>query len=1605
MSEHGVIPSTGSLGENWPANHVLTQGKGGSLSSAGWTEGNEGFPQQTFLGASIRSFNISAGFGDSTSSLSVELVNDEFNTSDSTKLGEGDDPYHGGTEDVFRPPVVGTPVYFKFGKNHADIEQAYRKTFDDLYGKSTIPSESSFPTYTTTGEITSVPAGHYLRSSEGTGDSKTNTWVNKSSLSDKTNKARGKDHFAFGGILQSYTQNQGPQGNPLYTVQVSDPREILTNAVVLFNNYQGTTYNNKNLFNVYGFLEYDVSDSLKSVMEFSSLSKSVLTKQVDDLGNIAYLGDDTYNFGPTPFALTSLPPIFPITGQGFSRRSDKGIPWYRVNQGLAALFNYKGAMPQEYVDAGFGGTIDFRGYKYVVDFSGIPMHLIPKMYYMDFDQLDMLSIAQELCDIISHELYVTLLPVIDHPGCQFLYDLNNHWISQKQPQNIITGIIRIDAIDKTRPPKYGAIKSYLDELSARGVAAENQDVGFELSNVTTDKFVVGAQEIDMYYFSGNKDRDNLQLRKKNAGESNALEMLESAQWSLDTSLKQQILPFYGFLGEKAVTIPRGFGSYQQIMLDASALDAHGVGNYYIATELELRAAQLSYEQWKNFLLQYNEVYIQELTQNQGFYGSLSSQISDVVSGLNDQLSDSPTVRAHIDQLLNRDFGVSVPRCVFNSDKDYMGTDGYPASPCAPPYGYPLYYKRAEKIGIPEAGVVSIQQAITTSLSNIENAKKYHDTADSYYKVELDNLFKQINTIKKEITAQIHKSGHTDEEGVLEEDWRDKFQENNRKLFQALKDAEEYRKDLELEMKTLRNRGEALIPATKNNLEGNKGLVKNVSRYAKQHLKNAKKVYAFVKKVADENLGKKFLVQIPKSCNLNYDKQIAGNSITKEVHKGPFGFEPSPVNADAQFPGSQSFEDEIRGLVNVPTLSMGGSSLFEPFLDINSPQKYTYGALKCNFNPITEKWEYNYKPEPQGGFFNFALYNKNLSAVESTSMPASQLPPGTQQMLAPMDLGNLINNGNRISCYARYDNSQFLDFHGVGKKDLTQQKISPGGFIPDIMEELPNMAPDKSLALDQIQARLTNDKSLERQGPSVAYVKCSIDEDLYMPPKTMGVMSTVWARNYTVNIPAPQPEIIKERDEEGCLVPKMVKRRLVPSFAVPPGGGADGTTASNTDFLRYYDDNVKGQIVDTRLINLDSNHVYALLTVPGKISPSVDSRYLDGPLHSFNTVKLKNILTQDVIRGVDGFDLPAPITNGTKEINCETVDFSFKAISEALQAQRDVVKGVSLSSPGGKLAFTSPSPVYPDLVAIPLMSMERCYGPWLSVSSINPEEDSRVRYSNIGGKIEFVKDENLAPWNFAGFQLMNEAGYLQAQFSNSLLLFSERGGFVFPDAPTGIALAKVLKDEGPLITSISVDVGASIRTTVKMDLYTSSFGKLAKQKEGAIASIARERQKIIDQNNNAIRRGLGKAASNNNLMGGLLANGGQQIIDAAKGGQDFFEDIETQKAERANVISFSAVTEDYQTISEEQEEAVKRVKKGYETAIGTANQLRAMAGFSQDGIAADKANQDTAGGPLPVGPACLDVLHNVFPTPGIVGALGSQAKRLLNRAATKDRQGY
>ena len=1606
---YSIIPSSGEYGANWPVNFNLPQGASGGISTGGWTAdnidagnfGNEGFIQQTFLGASILDFDLSAGFGDSSSTMSINLINDEFNVSDATGLGMGDDPYHNGVSDNFSPPVVGTPVFFKFGKNPATIEQAFRQTFDDLYGIETLPKKVAnnawgrkFPeTEWNPDQFNTLPPYHLV-------DIISKRIQDRSELWDIKTYWRGRAHFNFGGILQSYTQNRGAGGQPTYSIQLTDPREILSNVVVLLNNYQGTTFNNKNLINLYGFLEYDPSTELLDKFSSGASSIGVVDKFTDRAGNVQYIGlnarwdgskwekikpkspanistspktwnppdgglavtipaktinlRDQYYFKSQASIDPSNPPpeFFPITGQGFSRRNDKGMPFYRISQGLAAMFQYYGFLPQEYVDAGFGGSINFRGFNYVVDFGGIPVDKIPLLYYMDFDQIDLLSLAQELCDILSHELYVTLLPVIDHPACEFLYEYNDRQFENGKPENIIAGIIRLDAIDKTKQPKYGAIKAYLDNLESRGINVEAQDVGYELSNVTTDKFVVGGQEVETYFFSTERDRDELWTWNQTNSSEN-MEWLKQFQWDLRTQEQQQVLPYYGLLGNKAVSIPRGFGSYQQILLDATSLNAYGVGNYYVATELELRAALVSYEKWKEFLLSYNDVYVEDISEHRAFLSALSSENNQIAAVLNGFKQDSgfnslqdedskAIISDTLERLKNRQYAVTVPRCVWHSDKPFVTEDGYPASPCSPPFGYPLYYRRATSIGIVEAGVGKIVAAKTQLVKDTANLQKSFENINSpLLSLPKTSLATNLSKIKSQI-----------DELIKTQDYK-----NNPRYQSLVKQFSTYTKvfDSYEVMRANLQASNKAIAFVENIQDGPLGkFLYNIEKTGRKHEENAKKVYDFVKSVAEECLGKKFLVRIPKSCNLGYSQTISTFSGTNSfnIKNGPFGFPPKPISSDPHVIGGIYYDvNNLGSLTSVigqklsslnESLNSNPVNLWNSYLQDYTSDKdfsqrrslsstYSFGALKGNFNPFVEDWEWNYKPEPQGGFFNFNIFGVSISALEALSLGVSwnAMPPVIQQGLCPLDMTNLLSDSNRVQCYVRYNHSHTLDFTGVNPSDMVQQVMSKGGqFIPDIVQELPNNN------LDQKARFEASIEDLPSQ-PSMAFVKCNVEEKLYLPPKLQSYSLTQFGREYEFTLSIPIPEVIETKDPQtGCPTTTISYPELNPVFSIPRNGGQDGTKTNWVDFERTYDPELSAWIINTAIEELDSDHVYALITVPGRVRSLIDTRWNDGQNQAFNAAQLKHLMTQDTVQ-IPQFDKPSIPVPGSAQVLCGSpplikilefltddntideavklaeaeadklakeygligIDFiplqvafipgkqedwvklSLEEITSARAIAKTVIKGSITNNPNYRLNYSQPSPVYPDIVALPLMSMERCYGPWMSASQLNPEADNRIKYSDIGGKVEFIKDENLAPWNYAGYQLMNEAGSLQAQFSNSLLLFSERGGFVFPDAPTGIALAKALQQEGPLITSISINVSQNgIKTTVKLDLYTSQWGKLAKQKEMAISQIARERQKLTDEKNNAIRRGLGKRATSADLVNTVMNGGGSQVLN-------------------------------------------------------------------------------------------------------------------------------
>lgn len=1463
-----IVVSTGVIGENWPSSNNFTQGASGSLSTAGWTTdnpmkgvyGNDGFIQQTFLGASVTNFDLNAGFGDTTSTLNVQLVNDEYNISDGIGIGQGDDPYHDGVKDQFRPPVVGSPVFFKFGKNFATLEQAFRQTFDDLYKTKTLPDRDTasnswgyeFPTMPyNKSDFPSLPEYHVV-------DLEEKLIQDRSALWDIDSSWRGRNHFVFGGILQSYTQNKSPNGIN-FNVTVNDPREILSSVEVLLNNYQGTTFNYKNLINVYGFLEYDALP-----LDFSEAA--VVDKVVRADGAFDYFGLSASKTLSGDWQINQPPRVipglfdeylalnkvkYPITGQGFSRRGDKGIPWYRVGQALNAMFEYFGPLPQEYKAAGFGGRINFRGYNYVVDFSGIPLDKIPLLYYLDFDKLDLLSLAQELCQILSHELYVTLLPVIDHPACSYLYEFNQNQTRSNNPENIIAGIIRLDAIDKSAQPRYGVIKSYLDELESRGINVENQDVGFELSNVTTDKFVVGGQEVDMYAFSSERDRDELWNREFNVGN---IKLLQQIQWQLETQEQQQIIPYYGKLNNNAVSIPRGFGAYQQILLDTTDLNAFGVGNYYVATEIELRSASVSYEAWKDFLLSYNDIYLEDISDHslsldalsaQDISGKIAKSIEPAIEILK-RINNEESVRLeeYLKSIPFRQFAVTVPRCVWDSDKPYL-VDGYPASPCSPPFGYPLYYGRATSIGIVEAGI--------GKLSSMKN-----------------RVISDLNRLEK--------------------------QESGLRKIQTLKNLG-IRKD-----KIRNSMKEAGIIVGELLSESNRRFLYNIENVAKRHVENSKKVYEFLKKVADECLGKKFLVKIPKKTNHLYSNRVSTFNSLKNINikNGPFGFPPRSISGQIQY---SLFE---KG-------TMLENSLHYDYLSL-APAAGDNGALRGNYNPFTENWQWNYKPEPQGGFFNFDLISTEAPVVKDG--------------LLPVDRQKLTTSNNRIGCYVKYNNSHLIDFTGIGAENFVQQTVNQNGqFVPDIAELLPNNNIDTQMSFDMIQ-QVSNSQALGYIRPnSVAFVKCDVSEELLMPPKLQGKNILVWGSDIEFIFTKPR-EIRTPVLSNGCVKEEIFYERSDVFFR-PSTNPGDWT--SWVDFARVWDNNLKSWMIDTKIKNLDSENVYALITLPGRPKSTVDVRWKDGPGQAYQTVQKKHLMCQDVVyipqfaepalpAGDRNFKLrignPPLFTNPAsassaaaeyglrgyhevkffKEIEGTSTKvttyapgnatdwnlLSLEQISSARNLEKQIRQSSSLNDQNSILSITSPSPLFPDFVFIPMMSMERCYGPWLSSSQLDPSQDARVKYSNIGGKVEFLKDENLTPWNYLGYQLLNEAGSLQAQFSNSLLLFSERGGFVVPDAPTGIALASFLRQGGPLITSIGVvvDPSNSVKTTIKLDLYTSKFGKLQKQKEIAISQVVREKQKLLDIRNNAIRRGLGKSTTSADLVGMVMANGGDKFVRLA-----------------------------------------------------------------------------------------------------------------------------
>ena len=101
----------------------------------------------------------------------------------------------------------------------------------------------------------------------------------------------------------------------------------------------------------------------------------------------------------------------------------------------------------------------------------------------------------------------------------------------------------------------------------------------------------------------------------------------------------------------------------------------------------------------------------------------------------------------------------------------------------------------------------------------------------------------------------------------------------------------------------------------------------------------------------------------------------------------------------------------------------------------------------------------------------------------------------------------------------------------------------------------------------------------------------------------------------------------------------------------PLGGGVGASEINTDFVRNYDPNFNGNIVETRTDLLDSDHVYAIITLPGKAIPTVDQRFVDAFNTNANVPNIYSILTRDVVK-IYPFRTPAFARFSGPRVDCD-----------------------------------------------------------------------------------------------------------------------------------------------------------------------------------------------------------------------------------------------------------------------------------------------------------------------------------------------------------------
>lgn len=211
--------------------------------------------------------------------------------------------------------------------------------------------------------------------------------------------------FTFAGILQDFKSDTSLAGK-VYTAMVVDPREILRNCTIILDGYPAASGLVPNLVNVYGYYESRL-------------------------------------------------------GYGASGVTDAGMQWNKVLIALNAIINTNANGP-------YGGPLNYKGVKYSVDLSEVP---VPPSYY----RIGGVSIT--LFDAISQ--------LCRDGGVDFFIDLVGY-------------TIRVRTVSKSQTMTEGSLVNWIESLATSGYAVQTSVGKADVAGETSSIFLVGGEVTTLY---------------------------------------------------------------------------------------------------------------------------------------------------------------------------------------------------------------------------------------------------------------------------------------------------------------------------------------------------------------------------------------------------------------------------------------------------------------------------------------------------------------------------------------------------------------------------------------------------------------------------------------------------------------------------------------------------------------------------------------------------------------------------------------------------------------------------------------------------------------------------------------------------------------------------------------------------------------------------------------------------------------------------------------------------------------------------------------------------------------------------------------------------